>query len=81
MCYMTIELIDWHWALCLSLGAIQLIGLWMFLSRSPYGPAVVDHFRRHGWFGLVIPVSFVFGSAFTTTVILAELTSVFRKQN
>jgi hypothetical protein len=76
---MTVVLKNQHWALVCPLSLIQLVGLWLSLSRSPYGPAVVDFFRRGGWFGLVIPVSSVIGSAFTTTVILAKLTEVFTK--
>jgi len=63
-----------------ALSLVQLIGLWVSLSRSAYGPAVVDFFRRGGWFGLVIPMSFVFGSAFTATVILTQLGAVFTKR-
>jgi hypothetical protein len=63
-----------------ALSLIQLVGLWLALSRSPYGPAVADFFRREGWFGLVVPMSFVLGSAFTTTVILTQLTAVSTKR-
>jgi hypothetical protein len=77
---MTVELKNRHWALLCTLSLIQLMGLWLSLLRSPYGPAVVDFFRRSGWFGL-LPVSFIVGSAFTTTVIVAKLTEVFTKSD
>ncbi len=76
---MTVVLKNRHWALICALSLIQLAGLWLALSRSPYGPGVVEFFRRGGWFGLIIPVSSAFGSAFTTTVILAKLAEVFTK--
>ena len=77
---MTVVLKNRHWALVCALSLIQLVGLWLSLSRSPYGPAVVDFFRRGGWLGLIVPASIVFSSAFTTTVVLAELTKVFTKR-
>jgi hypothetical protein len=76
---MTVELKNRHWVLFLALIVTQFVGWWVSLTRSPYGPAMVDFFMR-GRFGLVIPMSFVFSSAFTTTVILAKLTEVFTKR-
>ena len=76
---MTIELKNRHWALFLALAVTQFFGLWVSLTRSPYGPAVADFFMRGGWFGPVIPMSWVIGSAFTTTVIFAKLTEALRK--
>jgi len=49
---MTVVLKNRHWALVCALSLIQLVGLWLALSRSPYGAGVVDFFRRGGWFGL-----------------------------
>ncbi|MGD0791246.1 MAG: hypothetical protein ABR920_05695 [Terriglobales bacterium] len=77
---MTVELKSRHWVFFLALAVTQFVGLWISVTRSPYGPAVVDFFMRRGWFGLVIPMSFVIGSAFTTTVIFAKLTEVFTKR-
>jgi Ni,Fe-hydrogenase I cytochrome b subunit len=77
---MTVELKNWHWVLFLSLAVTQFAGLWISATRSPYGPAVVDFFMRRGWFGLVIPMSLVIGSAFTTTVIVAKLIEVLTKR-
>jgi hypothetical protein len=77
---MTVELKSRHWVFFLALAVTQFAGWWLALTRSPYGPTVVDFFKRGGWFGLVIPMCFVIGSAFTTTVILAKLTEVFTKR-
>ena len=77
---MTVELKTRHWVLCFALVAIQCVGLWMSLARSPYGPAVLDFAHRTGWTMFVLPVALVFNSAFATTVILAKLTEVFVKR-
>jgi len=69
----TIELTKRHWILFSALAVAQFAGLWMSLARLPYGPAVLEFFTRGGWFGLVIPFSWVVGSAFMTTVIITEL--------
>jgi hypothetical protein len=76
----TVVLEKRHWATVGGLSLTQLVGLWLSLSRSPYRPTVVEFFRRGGWLGLVIPMSFVFGTAFTLTVILTQLTAVFSKR-
>ena len=77
---MTVELKSRHWVLFFALAVIQFVGWWMSLTRSTYGPAVVDLFMRGRWFGLVIPMSLIMGSAFTTTVILAKLGETFTKR-
>jgi hypothetical protein len=77
---MTVELKNRHWLLFFVLAGIQFVGLWIALTRSTRAPAVVDFFMRGASFGLVIPISFVIASSFTTTVILAKLTEVFTKQ-
>ncbi len=78
---MTVELKNRHWALFFALIAIQSVGWWVSVTRSPYGPAVVSFAHRVGWTMFVIPVALVFNSAFTTTVILAKLTEVFTKRS
>ena len=77
---MTVELKNRHWVLFFALAVIQFVGWWMSLTRSPYGSAVMDFFMRGRWFGPVIPMSLIIGSAFTTTVILAKLGETFAKR-
>ncbi len=77
---MTVELKNRHGVLFFALAVVQFIGLWMSLTRSPYGPAVLDFAHRAGWTMFVLPVALVFNSAFATTVILAKLTEVFTKR-
>jgi hypothetical protein len=77
---MTVELKTRHWVLLFALVVTQFVGLWVSLTRSPYGSAVVGFAHRAGWTMFVLPVALVFNSAFTTTVILAKLTEVFTKR-
>jgi hypothetical protein len=74
---MTVELKNRHWVLFLALAVAQFVGLWISLTRLPYGPAVVDFAHRTSWTTCMLLVALVFNSAFTTTVILAKLTEVF----
>ena len=76
---MTIELRQGHWVLFAALTSTQFFGLWMSLRHTPLGPAVRDFFAHSGWFTPVIPLSWMIGSAFTTTLVIAKLSEVFVK--
>ena len=76
---MIVELRKSHWVLFVALALTQFVGWWISLVRAPWGPAVLDFFTRGGWFGLVIPLGWIIGSAFITTVLLAKLLEVFKK--
>ncbi|MGH9642923.1 MAG: hypothetical protein ACRD3Q_10885 [Terriglobales bacterium] len=77
---MTIELRHSHGYFFFALAVAQSFGLWLSLARSGHEAAVLEFFTRGGWFGLVIPLAWVIGSAFTTTVLLAKLTQGLTKR-
>ena len=72
--HVTIEVTRKHAVLFTLLFAIQMVGLWVTLSRSP----VLAGLPRSTWvyFFLMVP-----GSAFLTTVIIMELLRMVLPQN
>jgi hypothetical protein len=77
---MIVELRKSHWVLFVALALTQFVGCWMTLVRSPYGPAVWAFLTHGGWFGLFVPLTWIIGCAFATTVIVAKLTETFGKK-